>query len=152
MSRNESERLRQLTRFEDLVDYLRDELDWPIEGKVVSQFGKKRTRFSTYILNNGIEIQPSGNDTIHSIYPGVVWFAKYFQGYGNMIIIKHAKNLATLYAHCHSFLKQEGDVVSEGEAIAIAGTTGSTQNKSVYFEIRANLKPENPLKWLKKRK
>ncbi len=131
------------------VKKLRGKLRWPLKGKVISSFGKKRsTKFDTYILNNGVEIKPSGTDEIQAIYDGEVVFNEYFKGYGNLIIIQHAKNFFSLYGHCEKILKEKGDIVYEGETISIAGNTGSTAGKSLYLEIRRDLKPEDPLKWL----
>ena len=134
------------------LDRIKGKLNWPIKGKVVSFFGKKRsTKFDTYIINNGIKIQPGNSDQIKSIYPGEVVFADYYKGYGNLIIIQHAKNLYTLYGHCEKMFKQKGDNVSEGEVISLAGDSGSTEGKSLYFEIRTQLKPQDPLEWLRKK-
>lgn len=129
---------------------LRGRLRWPLEGQVISFFGKKRsTRFDTYIFNNGIEIKPSDSDKIKAIYDGEVVFADYFKGYGNLIIVQHAKNFYSVYGHCEKILKKKGDKVTEGETISMAGNSGSTFGKSLYLEIRKDLKPENPLKWLR---
>ena len=134
------------------LDRIKGKLNWPIKGKVVSFFGKKRsTKFDTYIINNGIKIQPGNSDQVKSIYPGEVVFADYYKGYGNLIIIQHAKNLYTLYGHCEKMFKQKGDNVSEGEVISLAGDSGSTEGKSLYFEIRTQLKPQDPLEWLRKK-
>lgn len=133
------------------LERIKGKLNWPIKGKVVSFFGKKRsTKFDTYIINNGIKIQPGSSDQVMSIYPGEVVFADYYKGYGNLIIIQHAKNLYTLYGHCDKMFKHKGDNVNKGEVISLAGDSGSTYGKSLYFEIRTDLKPQNPLKWLRK--
>jgi septal ring factor EnvC (AmiA/AmiB activator) len=132
------------------VDRLKGKLIWPVEGKVISFFGRKRsTRFNTYIFNNGIKIRPSDSDMIKAVYFGEVIYADYFMGgYGNLMIIEHAKNLHSLYGHCDKFLKKPGDKVKEGETIAMVGDTGSIDGKSLHFEIRKNLKSQDPLSWL----
>ena len=133
-------------------DRLKGKLIWPLKGKIISFFGKKRsTKFDTYIINNGIKIKPSGSDQVKAVYPGEVVFADYYKGYGNLIIIQHAKNLYSLYGHCEKLLKERGDPVSEGELISLAGDSGSTSGKALYFEIRTQLKPQDPLTWLRKR-
>jgi murein hydrolase activator len=134
------------------LDRLKGKLIWPLKGKIISYFGKKRsTKFDTYIINNGIKIKPTSSDQIKAVYPGEVVFASYYKGYGNLIIIQHAKNLYSLYGHCEKLMKEKGDPVSEGELIALAGDSGSTSGKALYFEIRTQLKPQNPLTWLRKR-
>jgi len=131
---------------------LKGRLEWPLKGRVISSFGRmKSTRFDTYIFNDGIEIQPLGKDKILAIYQGEVVYAEYFKGYGNLIIIRHAKNFHSLYGHCEKILVKKGDWVQRGDHIALAGDTGSTLGKSLYFGIREDLKPQNPLIWLKKK-
>jgi septal ring factor EnvC (AmiA/AmiB activator) len=131
---------------------LKGNLSWPIQGQVISKFGKeKSTRFNTYIFNNGIEIKPKNDLQVQAVYSGEVVFADYFKGYGNLLIIQHAKNLYSLYGHCESFFKKKGDDVKKDEFIAIAGDTGSAYGVSLYFEIRQNLKSEDPLSWLFKK-
>lgn len=132
---------------------IRGGLQWPVRGKVISSFGKKRsTRFNTYIINNGIEIRPGGSDKVKAVYSGDVLFADYYKGYGNLIIIQHSRDWHSLYGHCQTFLKKKGDSIISGDDIAIAGDTGSTYGKSLYFEIRINLKSQDPMKWLKRRR
>lgn len=131
---------------------IKGRLRWPINGKVSSRFGKKKSRrFDTYTVDNGIEIRPIGSDDVRAIFSGDVVFAKYYKGYGNLIIIQHSRDILSLYGHCKKLLKKHGDPVSAGDMIAIAGDTGSTIEKSLYLEIRLNVKPQDPLKWLRKR-
>lgn len=132
---------------------LKGKLKWPVDGKIVSSFGKKKsTKFNTYILNNGVQIKPAGGqETIRSIYPGEIVYQEYFKGYGNLVIVQHARNFYTLYGHCEKFLKNVGDQVAEGEPISIVGDTGSTSGKVLYFELRTNLQPQDPQDWLRKK-
>jgi septal ring factor EnvC (AmiA/AmiB activator) len=130
----------------------RGRLAWPLGGTVISAFGKKKSaRFDTYTMNNGIEIKPERSDEVRAVGGGEVIFCDYFKGYGNLLIIQHAGNFHTLYGHCASFLKKPGDRVGTGEVIALAGNSGSLYGKALYFEIRQNLKPLDPLLWLGKR-
>lgn len=134
------------------LNEIKGKLIWPIQGKVISRFGRKKSKkFQTYVFNNGIEIRPTGSDQILGVHNGDVVFAEYFKGYGKLMIVQHSKNLMTLYGHCEKFLKKKGDKVVKGEVIALAGSSGSIEGKSLYFEIRNNLEARDPLKWLRKR-
>jgi len=134
------------------INHLRGKMPKPIRGKLLSRFGKiKSTRFDTYIYNNGIKIKPEAGDKIQSVFSGVVVFASYFKGYGNLIIIRHTKELYTLYGHCQEIKKIVGDWVLQGETLAIVGDTGSTTGKVLYFEVRRGLKSEDPLLWFSKK-
>jgi len=138
----------------DTVNFglLRGKLAWPLLGNVISFFGKKKSsRFDTYTINNGIEIQPLQSDEIKAVQGGEIIFCDYFKGYGNLLIIQHPGNFYSLYGHCENFLKKSGDQVGPGEAIATVGNSGSLYGKCLYFEIRQNLKPQDPLLWLSKR-
>lgn len=131
---------------------LKGSLTWPLSGKVISSFGKKKSRrFNTYTINNGIEISPSGSDEVAAILDGEVVFSDYFRGYGNLLILQHTHSFHTLYGHCAKFIKTKGARVKRGEVIALAGNSGTTTDKILYFEIRENLKPSDPLQWLRKR-
>ncbi len=127
------------------------ELPWPIEGKVITEFGLQRhPQFKTTTMNNGIEISPRKNYVIvRSIHPGKVVYSDYFQGYGNLIIIDHGMSYYTLYGHCSDILVKKGDMVKAEQPIALVGDIGSFEGDSVYFEIRFKTKPLNPLQWLK---
>lgn len=134
------------------LEPLRGRLAWPLPGSVISSFGRKKSaKFNTYTLNNGIEIKPAGGDEVRAVGAGEVIFGDYFKGYGNLLILQHANNFHTLYGHCERFLKKPGERVVAGEAIALAGSSGSLYGKALYFEIRQNLKPLDPLLWLGKK-
>jgi len=135
------------------MEELKGMFTWPINGKVITQFGKqKSTKFNTYIINTGIEIKPkTSQNKISTIYSGNIVFSDYWKGYGKMIVVQHSKHFLSFYGHCKEFLKKKGDSVNEGEKIAIIGDTGSANVKSLYFEIRKNMVAQNPIKWLKKK-
>lgn len=128
-------------------------LPWPISGRIITRFGLERhPQFNTITMNNGIEISPLKNSSVvTAVHPGKVVFADYFQGYGNLLIIDHGLNYYSLYGHCAEFLINKGDLVREGQAIALVGDSGSLKGVCLYFEIRFKTKPLDPLQWLKKR-
>jgi murein DD-endopeptidase MepM/ murein hydrolase activator NlpD len=131
---------------------LRGKLAWPLAGNIISSFGKKKSsRFNTYTFNNGIEIKPLQSDEIKAVHGGEIIFCDYFKGYGNLLIIQHPGNFHSLYGHCEKFLKKPGDHAEPGETVALAGNSGSLYGKCLYFEIRQNLKPQDPLLWLTKK-
>ncbi len=132
---------------------IKGQLKWPVKGEIISDFGKKKsTRFNTYIINNGIEIKPSGGTQIKASFDGVIIFMDYFKGYGDIIIVQHSKELLSIYGHCSKFLRKKGEYILSGDVIGIVGDSGSTHGKSVYFEIRKNTVAENPIDWLEKKK
>jgi septal ring factor EnvC (AmiA/AmiB activator) len=131
----------------------RGKIPWPLEGAVVSAFGRQvHPRFRTVTFNNGIEISPQKNQAVvKSIHPGKVVFCDYHKGSGNVIIVDHGMSFHSIYGHCADFLVKNGDLVKTGQPIAIAGDTGSLKGVTLYFEIRSKAKPVDPLKWLRGR-
>jgi lipoprotein NlpD len=77
----------------------------------------------------------------------VVYSGNGLRGYGNLIIIKHGENLLSSYAHNREMLVHEGQEVAAGQVIAHMGT-GAHQTSALYFEIRVNGKPTDPLRYL----
>jgi septal ring factor EnvC (AmiA/AmiB activator) len=138
--------------FIENIDRLKGRLIWPLDGKVISFFGRKKSkRFNTYTINNGIKIKPFNSAKIRSIYAGEIIFADYHLGYGKLIIIEHSSNFHSLYGHCEKFFKRQGDVVKEGELIALVGDTGSALGKTLHFELRKDIKAQDPIPWLRKK-
>jgi lipoprotein NlpD len=77
----------------------------------------------------------------------VVYVGNGIRGYGNLIIIKHGDNLLTAYAHTRELQVREGQDVLGGQQIAQMGT-GPHQIAALYFEIRLNGKPVDPMPYL----
>jgi lipoprotein NlpD len=77
----------------------------------------------------------------------VVYSGTGIRGYGNLIIIKHGENWLSAYAHNRESLVRDGQEVSGGEVIGHMGE-GAPNKPVLYFEIRRNGKPVDPLKFL----
>ena len=112
----------------------------PVHGNVISLF-KERGQ-------NGIEIKAPLGTEIRAVLPGKVLYADWFKGFGNVMIIDHGDQTFTVSGYCSQLLKKVGDVVSQGEGIALVGSAGSLKGPCLYFEIRHKGKPQNPMEWL----
>ena len=120
-------------------------LSWPVQGKVVHQFGDKVVGDNTW---QGILIAaPEGTD-IRSIYQGRVAYADWLRGFGLIIIVDHGDGYMSLYAHNQSLYKNAGDRVNIGEPIAQVGKSRPVANTGLYFEIRHKGEVQNPMSWL----
>ncbi len=127
-------------------------LAWPVAGRVTQSFGLQRGSFNTKTQNNGIEIAPpSAEVNVRAIHAGKVVYADFFPSYGNLLILDHGGNYHSLYGHCAEFLVKTGDIVAAGAPIAVVGDTASLVGVSLYFEIRYQTKPVDPLLWLLRR-
>ncbi|WP_019615463.1 murein hydrolase activator EnvC family protein [Psychromonas ossibalaenae] len=127
----------------------RGKLKWPIRGQVLSKFGSQR---SSQIKWKGISIAANEGEKVRAVSTGRVLFAGYFKGYGMVIAIDHSDDYITLYGYNQTLLQKAGDVVFQGDAIALAGHSGGQDKNSLYFELSHKGKAQDPLKWLEKRR
>ena len=78
----------------------------------------------------------------------VVYAGAEIKGYGNLILVRHADDYVTAYAHNKDILVKRGDSVTRGQDIATAGSTGNASSPTVHFEIRKGAKPVDPKTYL----
>ena len=112
----------------------------PVHGNVISLFKEKG--------QNGIEIKAPLGTEVRAVLPGKVLYADWFKGFGNVMIIDHGDQTFTVSGYCSQLLKKAGDLVSQGEAIALVGSAGSLKGPCLYFEIRHKGKPQDPMEWI----
>jgi murein hydrolase activator len=123
-------------------------LPWPARGRVSITFGRhKHPRFETYTLHNGIEIDAPVDAPVRAVHDGTVAFADQFLGYGLMVILDHGGKNHTLYAHLAETSVQPGQRVSAGDVVGTVGAS-SVEGPGLYFELRSQGKPQDPLEWL----
>jgi lipoprotein NlpD len=115
---------------------------WPTRGRVLSKFQSKSTG------KRGIEIGGHADQPVKAAANGTVVYAgSGLVGYGRLIIVKHNENLLSAYGHNSTLLVAEGEHVTAGKMIAKMGSSGTSRNE-LYFEIRKDGKPVDPLKYL----
>lgn len=129
---------------------LRGRLAWPVQGAVVEvAFGKViNARFRTVTHQNGLDLRIHEGAEVRAAATGQVAFAGWFRGYGNLVILDHGDGFHTLYAHLAAVAREVGERVEQGELIGLVGDTGSLKGPYLYFELRANGKPIDPMPWL----
>ena len=118
---------------------------WPVEGKIIGQYGKKRK--ISGVRWHGLLIEAKYATPVKAAASGKVVFADWMPGYGFMLIIKHNGDYLSLYGHNQRLLKSVGDRVKRGEQIAEVGSSGHSGVPALYFELRYKGKPVNPQKW-----
>ena len=149
----DDEKKRLQKRFSEKFSKERGRLGWPNDGEVVALFGRqKHPKFDTFIYRKGIEIEPSKGELVKTVYDGVVIYANWFRGYGMVIIVDHGENYYSIYAHLSKLLVSVGDAVGRNRTIGEVGETGLSQGNRLYFEIRHQGEPMDPLTWLQKRR
>ena len=120
-------------------------LPMPVKGTVQGRFGVSRPDGGTW---RGIVLRADEGTPVHAVAPGAVVYASWLRGFGNLIIVDHGKQYMTVYAYNQSLLKQVGDNVAAGDAIATVGATGGQVESGLYFEIRHGGAPVDPAQWL----
>ena len=114
----------------------------PTRGMVSSAFDANKKHF-------GIDIAASPNESVLSTLDGTVIMATYTAETGYVIQVQHNQNLISVYKHCGSLLKKEGDAVKAGEAIALVGNTGEkTTGPHLHFELWNKGRALDPSKYI----
>jgi murein hydrolase activator len=128
----------------------RGALPWPASGILVGRFGTTtNNRFGTSIARNGIEISLAENEPVRAVHEGTVAFADQFSGYGNLIIVDHGDMAYSLYGYLTSMDVARGAHVDLQTQVGTSGRNPSG-NPALYFELRIDGKPVDPLQWLKR--
>lgn len=123
-------------------------LAWPIQGKVIALYGSSRNLGK--LTWQGMMINAPLGEEIISAAPGRVVFSDWLRGFGLLLIIDHGDKYMTLYGNNQSLLKKVGDSVTTGDIIALSGEQGVRQYTGLYFELRHQGNPTDPVKWLSK--
>jgi len=116
---------------------------WPVEGSVTSRFGPRgRDR------HEGVDVAARRGATIRAAESGKVIHSGPLGAYGKVVIVKHAGNYRTVYAHARRLHVHKGEFVDRGQPIAEVGTTGNASGPHVHFEIRERQTARDPLLYL----
>ncbi|MFO7764902.1 MAG: peptidoglycan DD-metalloendopeptidase family protein [Pelovirga sp.] len=127
-------------------DRQRGQLMWPVDGSVLIRYGTQRDqKLGTFYESNGLEIAVRPGSQVRAVANGQVVYADFFRGYGNLLIISHEGEYHTLYAQLDKIHKKNGDAVATAEPVGQSGLSG---RESIYFEIRHNGAPVDPMAWL----
>ena len=112
-----------------------------MEGKINQVFEEAENR-----RHQGIDISSAAGVPIKASSAGIVIYSNNtIKGYGNVIILRHSKELVTVYAHNQANLVDEGTWVEKGQIIGKVGQTGRTSGPHLHFEIRRSNKAIDPL-------
>lgn len=118
-------------------------------AQVGSRFGYRSDPFTGGArFHSGVDIKARTGDTVGASQPGVVEFAGWYYGYGNMIIINHGGGVTSRYAHLSSFAIEVGARVERGQIIARAGSTGRATSPHLHYEVRVEGSAINPFQVL----
>jgi septal ring factor EnvC (AmiA/AmiB activator) len=119
----------------------------PARGELMNQFGTPREGGG--LSWKGLFIRAPEGSEVRAVAQGTVAFAEWLRGFGNLLIVDHGEGYMSLYSNNESLYKQAGDPVKTGETIASVGNSGGQESPGVYFELRHQSRPINPMAWIK---
>jgi septal ring factor EnvC (AmiA/AmiB activator) len=123
----------------------RGQLRAPLPGKLAVKFGSKLGEGRW----KGVFIKAAEGSDVHVVAAGRVIYADWVRGLGNLIIVDHGSGYWSAYGYNQALLKRAGDAVKAGDTVASSGTSGGQEESGLYFEMRHNTVPFDPVGWVK---
>ena len=111
---------------------------WPVSGKVIVDFASSKSTGINIAAPEGTPIKAVENGTVIYVGSGV-------EGYGNLVLIRHANGYVSAYADLKDMSVQKNAVVGRGDTIGSAGATGSVSSPQLHFELRKGATPVDPV-------
>jgi septal ring factor EnvC (AmiA/AmiB activator) len=125
---------------------LRGRLSPPVRGELANRFGSPRSDGG--VLWKGLFFAARAGEEVRAVADGRVVFADWLRGFGNLLIIDHGDAFMSLYGNNEALFKRVGDIIHGGEAVAAVGNSGGNAHSGLYFELRHQGKPLDPLDWV----
>lgn len=126
---------------------MKGSLHLPVRGELMNRFGAPREGGG--VSWKGLFIRAEQGSVVKAIAPGQVVFSEWLRGFGNLIILDHGEGYMSLYSNTESLYKQVGEAVLAGDAIAAVGNSGGQPDTGLYFEMRHESRPIDPMRWVK---
>jgi len=125
------------------VDRGESRAGWPVQGALLARFGSARLAGRW----DGVLIGAREGTPVRAVARGRIVFADWLRGYGLLMIVDHGNGHLSLYGFNQSLYKSVGDWVEAGDTIASVGASGGQSEPGLYFGVRENGRPINPLQW-----
>ena len=131
---------------------VKGKLFWPVEGAVLSSYGRERhPTFDVVTFQKGMYIgAPFGHD-VRAAADGKVVYADWFKGLGRLLLVDHGDHVMTLYGHTSAIVVRQGDRVHAQQVVAKVGDSSAFGEPALYFAVRYQTAPQDPLQWLRQR-
>jgi septal ring factor EnvC (AmiA/AmiB activator) len=120
---------------------------WPLTGALLAGY---RGKMPDGRSSDGLLLAASAGTPVKAVADGQIVYAEWMTGYGLLLIIDHGNGYMSLYAHNDALLKDPGDSVRRGDAVATVGSSGGHGRPALYFELRRNGQPVDPNTWLRR--
>ncbi len=115
---------------------------FPVKGSLNSPYGWRWGR-----AHRGVDIGLQTGDEVYATFAGVVRLACYMSGYGNVIVLRHANGLETVYGHLSKIQVKPYQIVNAGDVIGLGGSTGRSTGPHLHFEVRFQYETVDP-EWI----
>jgi septal ring factor EnvC (AmiA/AmiB activator) len=126
---------------------LKGRLRLPVIGELTNRFGQPRE--DSGLSWKGLFIAANEGDGVKAIAPGQVVYADWLRGFGNLMILDHGAGFMSLYGNNEALFRRVGDQLGAGDTIASVGNSGGNAQSGLYFELRRNGRPFDPLPWVR---
>ncbi len=127
----------------------RGRLALPVQGNIAARFGAPRKGDGGGPPpSKGIFIRAAEGADVRSVGDGQIVFADWLRGFGNLLVIDHGEGYLSIYGNNEALLRNVGDKVAVGEVVASVGNTGGNEAPGLYFELRFQGRPFDPLTWV----
>jgi len=129
------------------IGRLKGRMSPPVRGELANRFDSPRSDGG--VLWKGLFIAARAGEEVRAIADGRVVFADWLRGFGNLLIIDHGDAFMSLYGNNEALYKRVGDIIHGGETVAAVGNSGGNPRSGLYFELRYQGLPLDPLDWVK---
>lgn len=126
---------------------LRGQLQWPAQGSLRNSFGQQRSGQVTW---KGVILNVQAEQPVHAIADGRVLFADWLRGFGLVMVVDHGEGYMSLYGYNQSLAREVGEAVRRGDTIALTGQSGGQSRPGLYFEIRHQGNPVDPVLYIRR--
>ncbi len=144
--RLKNERVPQAPSGDSAFLELKGKLNLPVRGELANRFGSPRADGG--VVWKGLFIAARAGEEVRAIADGRVVFADWLRGFGNLLIVDHGDAYMSLYGNNEALYKRVGDPIRGGESIAAVGASGGNADSGLYFELRHQGRPLDPLDWV----
>ena len=142
-----NERVPERSAFAGAFSQLRGQLALPVRGELAGRFGSQRSDGG--LTWKGLLLAAKGGESVKAVAAGRVVYADWLRGFGNLLIIDHGEGYMSLYGYNETLLKRVGDEISGGDVVATVGNSGGSTESGLYFELRHQGKPFDPMTWIR---
>ncbi|MBN2188611.1 MAG: peptidoglycan DD-metalloendopeptidase family protein [Chitinispirillaceae bacterium] len=144
------EQSRAVAGARSVFERLKGTLPWPLDGPVISRFGKiVHPVYHTVTMNNGIDIGAAPGQQVRCVASGTVIYTGSMRGLGRLVIVEHGGDYLTIYSHLDEIGVSDNQKVVAGTVLGRVGPAAETEGTILHFEIRKSTNSLNPTHWLR---